>query len=169
MLEVLKKVNFIYPLDLKTDQLKSKKEVVETLLAEINQVRNIDEQEEIILDKNDLECVTLNEDLSIKVGVRSFIPDPEYLTVDKDKYLLDFNPGNQRSLDVAEAHVTHILQLRKELRAKAKEAGMREEAAGLMPLKIHQDETVHIPYSSGNDEDGVEVVDTNIIQIDEED
>ena len=94
MMEVLKKVNYIYPLDLKTDQLKSKKEVVETLLAEINQVRNIDEQEEIILDKNDLECVTLNDDLFIKVGVRSFIPDSEYLTVDKDKYLLDFNPSN---------------------------------------------------------------------------
>ena len=108
-MEVLKKVNYIYPLDLKTDQMKSKKEVVETLLAEINQVRNIDEQEEIILDKNDLECVTLNEDLSIKVGVRSFIPDPEYLTVDKDKYLLDFNTINQRSLDVAETHITHIL------------------------------------------------------------
>ena len=65
MMEVLKKVNYIYPLDLKTDQLKSKKEVVESLLAEINQVRNIDEQEEVILDKNDLERVTLNEDLSI--------------------------------------------------------------------------------------------------------
>ena len=109
-MEVLKKVNYIYPLDLKTDQLKSKKEVVETLLAEINQVRNIDEQEEIILDKNDLERVTLNEDLSIKVGVRSFIPDPEYLTMDnKDKYLIDFNHTNQRSLDVTEVHIAHIL------------------------------------------------------------
>ena len=138
-MEVLKKVNYIYPLDLKTDQLKSKKEVVESLLAEINQVRNIDEQEEVILDKNDLERVTLNEDLSIQVGVRSFIPDPEYLTMDKDKYLIDFNPTNQRSIDVAEAHIAQILQLRKDLRSKAKEAGMREEAAGLMPLKIYQD------------------------------
>lgn len=39
MIQVIKKVNYIYPSDLGIENTKNKKEIIETLLAEINLVR----------------------------------------------------------------------------------------------------------------------------------
>ena len=100
MLQILKKVNSLYPLDMKLDQLKNKKEVVETLLAELNQHRRVEEQEQIILDSNDIDHVTLFEDLSIQVGVRFFIPNPD--PFDTDKHLLDYNSKDYKHLILAD-------------------------------------------------------------------
>lgn len=77
-MQILKKVNILYPSgDFDPHSKASKGEFVEFLLAEVNQIRKIDEQESITLDKNDLQYVEINSDLSIKVGVRDFITDDD--------------------------------------------------------------------------------------------
>jgi hypothetical protein len=98
MLQVLKEVNRLYPLELDLSSLPSKKEVVELLLAEVNQVRKFDEQDSITLDKNDIATITLNEDLTVTVGVRTFIPHPDPLSLEGNdkKYLIEYSSKDDK-------------------------------------------------------------------------
>lgn len=130
MLQILKKVNQLYPSDLGLENMKTRKEVIETLLSEVNQTRAFDEQESIVLDKNDIDSVTLHENLTIEVGVRTFIIQQE--NPEAREYLNDFNPKETRSLYLAAANEESIKALRKEIKAKNKE-----------PRQL---DTIKIPY-----------------------
>ncbi len=72
----------------------------------------MDEQESIELDKNDIEEVVLFEDLSIKVGVRSYIPNPEIVVDDNQKYLLDYNAQNPKCFEMSHLNICKIKELR---------------------------------------------------------
>jgi len=54
----------------------------------------------VILDSNDIDHVTLFEDLSIQVGVRFFIPNPD--PFDTEKHLLDYNSKDYKHLILAD-------------------------------------------------------------------
>ena len=86
MIQVLKKVNMIYPSELGLEKLNSKKEVIDILLSEINIGK---EEEKRVIDKNDLEYITINEDLTVQVGVRTFIVDENQ---DYGNWLIEYRP-----------------------------------------------------------------------------
>lgn len=46
--------------------------------------------------------MTLNEDMSVNVGVRSFIPNPD---IASDNYLIDFDPKIGKGKELSESNI----------------------------------------------------------------
>ncbi|TNV82647.1 hypothetical protein FGO68_gene14071 [Halteria grandinella] len=149
MLQVIKKVNYLYPSDLGLENLPNKKEVVETLLTELNAHRKHDEQEPPVLDKNDLDYVTVNVDMTIQVGVRTYIPNPE-LDADSKNYLIEYNIKDNRLLGMAIENEKLIKGLQKQIRMNL--GRLKEGFKSQFPVERHELEIIKIAPESYTEE-----------------
>ena len=94
MIEILDKVNYLYPLEIGGGDT-TKKDLIKVLLKEIHVGGDTDK----IIDANDIETISFKEDLSIKIGIRSFILDEH--AKDGKGALIDYNRSDDHCLAIA--------------------------------------------------------------------
>eukprot|EP00347_Sterkiella_histriomuscorum_P023377 403334869 len=106
---IIEQVNILYPLDFNLNIL-PRPEVIKILQREINS----GETEYKDIDKNDLKTCTLESDLSVKIGCRTFILDD----TQEPNQMIEFRADDPKSMKISKTNLCVLGQFRKDYRQK---------------------------------------------------
>eukprot|EP00347_Sterkiella_histriomuscorum_P001992 403369892 len=106
---IIEQVNNLYPLDFNLNIL-PRPEVIKILQREINS----GDTEYKDIDKNDLKTCTLESDLSVKIGCRTFILDD----TQEPNQMIEFRADDPQSMKISKTNLCVLGQFRKDYRQK---------------------------------------------------